>query len=119
MQHRNRLVTTSALAAGAAALLLLVHATGARADQRAAGARWEYGELTIVGNDAVFWMRDQSFYLEGPEARTPERVTGRHGLNVVQPARVIHLNALGAEGWEVVQAGATPAGEAFLLRRPF
>lgn len=104
------------LAAAAAAGAFVAGAFPTPAAAQARGGAIEYGELTIVGNDGILWVRGESFFLEGPETRTPVKAQGSKGVSSIVPARILHLNTLGAAGWEFVDQmpGQT---ESYLLQR--
>ena len=107
-------VVLASLAAGFAGAML----APAEAQQRGrAVVAWDYAELTITGNDAIFWAPARGFFLEGPDRRDPERLENSTRLNIFRPIRLLHLNSVGGDGWEVVEAFASSEGETYLLRR--
>jgi len=79
--------------------------------------RFEYGELTIVGENALFVTETQAVRLEPPDvkgtARSSDRGRGRVRLDV----KLKHLNTLGAAGWAFVSAQSVEEGETYLMRR--
>jgi len=110
--RRSALLVVPAVILGAAILLSQTPAHS----QNTVGARYEYGELRLIGNDAVFFNADDAFYMEGPDDRTPRRLSGEgRDISVVQPILVIHLNQLGPAGWEVVEFSG--GSDRILLRR--
>ena len=86
----------------------------AQAQQGAAGA-WEYAIITFRAQDAVVFTSDNSFFMEGPEIRNPERIVGESTLRLVRPIEIEHLTTLGLQGWEVVRPWG--GGHSWLLRR--
>ncbi len=110
--RRPLLLLAAPVALGAWALLSLTPAHS----QNAVGAAYEYGELRLIGNDAVFFNANDAFYMEGPDDRTPRRLSGAgRDISIVQPILVIHLNQLGPAGWEVVEQ--TAGSDRILMRR--
>lgn len=107
-------VVLAAAAAGFAGAML----APAEAQSRArAAVQWEYAELTILGNDAVFWSPGSGYFLEGPDRRDPERLENTNKFMIIRPIRQLHLNSVGADGWEIVELAVAGDGETFLLRR--
>jgi hypothetical protein len=86
----------------------------ANANQQGAAA-WEYAIVTFRAQDAVVFTNEDSFFMEGPEIRKPERVVGDTNLRLVRPIEIEHLTALGMKGWEVVEPWG--GGQSYLLRR--
>ena len=117
MRNNRTLATMAAALVCAAALLLFGSATGAQ-QRRAPATAWEYGQLRLVGHDAVLWTSNGAFFIEGPDRRDAERVEGTTRLRLVQPLIVFHLNAVGPAGWEVVPMPSGAEETAILLRRP-
>jgi len=105
----------------AAALLagLLVAGADAQNTSRPAVTRWAYGQLQISGKDAVFQTPSGAFFLEGPDDLDPRPVQGEQGLSVLQPVSLIHLNTLGADGWDLVRTDSGAGGVTYLLQRPY
>lgn len=87
----------------------------AQAQQGFVGS-WEYAIITFRAQDAVVFTNNGSFFMEGPEVRNPERVSGESTLRLIRPVEVEHLTTLGKQGWEVVRPwGAN--GSSLLIRR--
>ena len=110
-QHRNALLWIGLLAIALTALWR----PQAQAQQGFVGS-WEYAIITFRAQDAVVFTNNGSFFLEGPEVRNPERVSGESTLRLIRPVEVEHLTTLGRQGWEVVRPwGAN--GSSLLIRR--
>ena len=87
----------------------------AQANQDASNA-WEYAVIQFRAQDAVVFTNTGSFFMEGPDIRNPERITGEPNLRLVRPVEIEHLTTLGLQGWEVVRPWASN-DHSFLLRR--
>ncbi|TVQ31518.1 MAG: hypothetical protein EA376_09280 [Phycisphaeraceae bacterium] len=107
----------SAVIVGALALSVFVATSGAQ-QRRAAAPVWEYGQLRLVGHDAVLWTNGGAYFIEGPDRRDAERVEGSTRLRLVKPLLIHHLNAVGPAGWEVVPVPSGTEETTMLLRRP-
>lgn len=83
--------------------------------QQGGGATWEYAIITFRAHDAVLFTSDNSYFMEGPEIRNPERIVGETSLRLVRPIEVEHLTTLGMQGWEVIRPWGD--GHSWLLRR--
>jgi len=99
----------------AAIVLTALWRPAAQAQNDRAG-NWEYAIIKFRVHDAVLFTNTETFYIEGPDVRNPERVTGEQGLRLVRPIEVEHLTKLGRSGWEVVEVWPRESNS-FLLRR--
>jgi len=109
------------LVMGAVVIAAALFSPGVSAQPRGGGPAWEYGELRLLGLDAVFIIDEQAWFLEGPQRRDQIATKGEAGLQVNPPLDLIHLNTLGEAGWVVVpvpRVSDAGGGRAYLMRRP-
>lgn len=109
----------SIIAAGIACAALLL-ATRSGAQTHDAFTRWEYGELLVQGDKAIFATQDRLHELEPPTKLldgTKSMKTTWGKATDVTSVRLLHLNRLGQERWELVTSTALTDGVAYLVRR--
>ncbi len=78
---------------------------------------YEYGELTVRSEDAIFTTWDRVVYLEGPERRDPIRAVNESKIKLLVPIELYFLSALGAQGWEIDPSTDRLKHDTYLLRR--
>ncbi len=79
--------------------------------------RFEYGELTIVGENALFVTETKAVRLEAPDVKGSSRGSDRGRGRVRLDVKIKHLNTLGGAGWVFVSATNIEEGETYLMRR--
>jgi len=105
-------------------LAILIALLVPRSASAQASPRWEYGQLVIIGQEAVAWSAGDSTVLSKPPK---DRDVGRadaKGPRIIRQTgwELATLNTLGDQGWEVVdeQNGGTSGGNAatiYLFKR--
>ncbi len=81
------------------------------------GDRWEYAEFTQVGDKAYLTTQDRRTGLEPPSSMPSSYTTDNDRVLVGLNVKILHLNKLGAEGWEFVAVQNVADGATYLLRR--
>lgn len=81
------------------------------------GVDYEYAELTIRGNDAILQTADRTIYLEGPDTNNPQQAENKRSIRVFREVALIHLNTVGASGWDVTWRSHSGGNDSFLLQR--
>ncbi|MEZ6243843.1 MAG: hypothetical protein R3B57_12465 [Phycisphaerales bacterium] len=79
--------------------------------------RFEYGELTIVGENALFVTETKAVRLEPPDVKGTSRASDNGRGRVRLDVKLKHLNTLGNAGWVFVSAQSVEEGETYLMRR--
>ncbi len=112
-QKPGRLARPWLLAPAAIAVVIALGLAAAPGDHD----RFEYGELTIVGDNALFVTETKAVRLEAPDAKGSARTTDRGRSRVRLDVKLKHLNTLGAAGWVFVSASSVEEGETYLMQR--
>lgn len=113
--NRRRLISSLGCVAFAALAIIAGVFVLPEAQAQRGGGGWEYAEMRIVGFDAILNNGETAWLLEGPDRLDPIRLENNRQRSETPSIEMIHLNTLGASGWEVVPNGGGTAS--FLLRR--
>lgn len=82
---------------------------------------WEYGELLIQGEKATFVTENEMHELDPPARRVYPGSSGRTDwgrIHYQTSVKLLQMNRLGQDGWELVSTAAIQDGIAYMVRRP-
>lgn len=117
MNFKNILVATIVLLMVALAVTTSRRAHAGHEDEAITRFTYEYGELTVRSEDAIFTTWGRVVYVEGPERRDPVRAVNESKIKVLVPIELYFLSVLGAQGWEIDPSTDRLKHDTYLLRR--
>ena len=127
MRNKALLCVLVALACGAGALIAPAVGQPAGGAQPAPNpnlatkpqhTQWEYGELVLIKNDAIFFGPTKVWWIEGPDHIRTRYPDNGGPYKIYDSTRMLHMNRLGAAGWELVETVRTAEwGDAYVMRR--
>ena len=81
--------------------------------------KWEYGQLTVIGNVACVWEAGDSSVLTQPPRDHDVGMPDKNAPKVLRQisGRMVQLNRIGEEGWELVSEQGGGDQFIYLLKR--
>lgn len=112
--------THSVFALVIAAACAILFATITLGQSNRVHVMWEYGELIVRGEQAYFATQEEFHELHPPSQKNHggrSHATNWGRVHHQTSIKLLHLNRLGSEGWELVSTAAIEDGIAYTVRR--